>query len=286
MKKLSDIPQYDIILVDTMNLAAIQYYSKLNLLYKGHLTGMLYGVLLSLNSLRNLYSSARIMILWEGYQSLRKARCEEYKAKRKTIDSDFKKSLMDVKNAFTLLPIEEVVHVGLEADDLAGYFCSLYKSKRILLVSNDRDWWQFSEAGRVDIYIRGAVLTYNDLMLKLGYPPEKIGMYKILKGDDSDNVSGVPRFPTKLALRMMQKCSTYKDFLTYRFRGPEVKWRKVLRFYWESIVERNAMLILYHPEWIVKKHIIRTKRQSQPDRLLVLLKSRGMKSLVKRMPLS
>ena len=85
---------------------------------------------------------------------------------------------------------------------------------------------------------------------------------------------------------MMQKCSTYKDFLTYRFRGPEVKWRKVLRFYWESIVERNAMLILYHPEWIVKKHIIRTKRQSQPDRLLVLLKSRGMKSLVKRMPLS
>lgn len=283
MKKLADLPQYDIILVDTMNTAAIQHYSKLTLSYKGRPTGMLYGVMTVVHSLRRLYPQARLMFLWEGYKSLRKSRCDLYKANRKKTDNGFRAALEDVKEALSYLPVEEYVHSGLEADDLAGYFCNLYKDKRILLVSNDRDWWQFVEDGRVEVYTRNAVHTYKELELKLGYPPEKVALWKILKGDESDNVSGVPRFPTRLALKMVAKCDSYKDFLSYKFVGKDVTWRKTLKFYWDNIVERNAMLVLYHPEWVVKEHIIKTKRRYKKDELLTLLKKRGMQALVKRL---
>lgn len=282
MKTLDDLPNYDVILFDTMNLAAIQYYSKLQLSYKGKPTGMLFGVVQAVHSLHRMYPSAKMIFLWEGYKSLRKSRCAEYKANREKKDNGFKNSLKDVKTALSLLPVEEVTHSGLEADDLAGYFCKHLKDKRILLVSNDRDWWEFVEEGRVDVYSRNAIHTYSDLQVKLGFPPERIGMWKILKGDESDNVAGIPRFPSQLALDLVRSCTSYKQFLEYPFKQSQLKWKNELQLCWDSVVERNAMLILYHPEWVVKKHLIQVKNGYKKRELLNFLRSRGMNSLVKK----
>jgi DNA polymerase-1 len=267
---------YDAILVDAMNVSAIQFHSKKTLSYKGNPTGMLYGVMRLVRTLKTSYPGVRIMFLWEGTKSKRKILYSEYKNNRRfKRDMSFIDSLRDVQKALAFTGIEQVSHVGVEADDLAGYFSK--RLGRVLMVSNDKDWWQFVRSGKVDVLIGIEVKTQEDLALHLGYPPERICFHKLIKGDSSDNVSGIPRFPSKLAMQVLQECEKPEQILGVVNRlNP--KWGKILLDN-KDIFERNLKLLVYHDNWIIPSMIETQISKLDSGGLAEFLHTRGITSL-------
>lgn len=280
------LKNYDAILIDSMNLIIQEYHAKSILSYNGKKTGALFGVLKKILSLRKMYPRAKIVFLWEGYNSPRKQLSPLYKANRNRQESDFFESLSTTRRAISLIGVEEWTHIGAEADDLVSYYLQKFPVEKVLLLTTDHDWFQFvNEAGSVDVMMKGNIYTYNDLQKLIGFPPNKITVYKILTGDESDNIRGIERFPHQLAIRIAIHVSDYTKIRDFPFLETESKWKNTIMESWEQ-VELNAKIISTHPEWIQERSLIvqlppKTPKEASSRRmeLLSLLSQNGIKSL-------
>lgn len=260
--RIKDLKVYKTILVDGLNLLSIEFYAK-KMLHNtdGRPTGMLYGACKKLLSLRRMYPSARIVFLWEGFNSLRRAINPLYKAQRPKKDNLFGQSIQDTKPALNLLNIIQLTHIGVEADDLAGWWIREHPKEFTILISNDKDWFQFIKTFYVDIMIRGNVFTRDNLRRDLGYPPDRIGIVKLLVGDASDNISGIERFPTSLAALIACKCNKYQDIFSFNCPTPYKKWNDIIKGNKEKI-EANAQVLLPHEDWVKKESMLIQKPQA------------------------
>ena len=245
MKSLSDLLSYKEVYVDGMNLAARSFHGMKGLSYKGKPTGMLYGVVRLV--LDYIGPNRKIVFLWEGRGSIRKQKDKDYKSKRIPLgdrDDGFLDSLATVKAILPALGVDQVRCDGLEADDLAYYYASV-GNHPILLVSNDSDWLAFASGSpRVDVLSGSLLLTERMVREKEGLSGLKLTELKILKGDPSDNVSGIPRLPTKLAQRMVAESEG--DFYTFLKSIGEHKWAKVLEDN-QDVLVRNMLLTMPLP---------------------------------------
>lgn len=286
MKKISALPEYDLILIDGMNLLVREFFAKQFLSYRGKPTGMQFGTLTALNYLQRLLASrGKIFFLWEGGVSVRKSKSISYKANRTSLKHDgFVESISDIKNILSRIDVVQCSHVGLEADDLAGYFCKHFSEKKILLVTTDRDWYQFMRKDRIDIMTRNVIRTYDEIESLLQFPPEHIAIWKALKGDVSDNIKGIPRLPEISAIAFARSCSTLEDLRRAVENIRETKWGTRILNNWTTIVE-NDMLVRFHPEWISRKQLVVVKGVLNKPLLKSYLQNRGMSSLVKHMHL-
>ena len=284
MKDFASLPDYDIILVDTMNLAARNYYGLRQLSWEGKPTGMLFGIARFALTTQKMYPKARIIFLWEGVNSKRQSLHSFYKSYRKR-DTDFRNQIGEIEPFLLNLEVDQMYHIGLEADDLAGYITSVSEvSDNILLVTTDEDWFQFMKSDRIDLQRRDNIETYDDIQASLGFPPEKMGMWKILKGDKTDDILGIRNFPSAAARLMVNRCSDYKQFRDFplsRHNPSWIKWENEIRTNWHSIIERNAELILFHPDWIETSQIVCKKGVYNRKAVIKALEDRGMNSLVK-----
>ena len=289
-KTIVDLPKYDIAYVDALNACSIAYYFytiNRGFSYKGATTGMLYGVVQLVHTLYGRLGCSAVTFLWEGGQSIRKSMFDEYKGNRiKKKDNGFRRELKEVKKAILWMNVTQASHAGLEADDLAGYLSKREAKlgRRVLLVSNDRDWWQFVCRNSVDVFVKNEVLTYADLCGMLNFPSEKIYLCKILKGDASDNVKGIARFPTKVAVELIKACSSYKDFIPTLLKDGQKKWAERVRVDW-NVIERNVQLVGYHPEWVHESNIVWKDGTWKNKELAELLRKRGCARLLQRMKL-
>lgn len=279
MRDLTSCDSYDLILYDAMNCLTIAFFSK-PLSYEGIPTGMQFGILKQIASLRRKYPKAKHVFLWEGFNSLRKAKHPSYKSNRRDKNDAFIASLEDIKSVLSLFDVTQVSHAGIEADDLAAFYCKKHQSKRILLVSNDRDWYSYVDRDSISIYSRNEEWSRTQLEMTCGFPPEKMALFKILRGDPSDKISPIPRFPDALAIRMAKSCTSYKDFRSFAFEPSELKWKQVLEDSWQSIVEVNADLVLFHPEWIDPSRLLVTPPSVDKAKAIRYLNDRGMVSLL------
>lgn len=281
------LKQYKFILIDGLNLANVEFNAKRMLSYQGKPSGMLYGVLKKILSLKKMYRSSEIVFLWDGLSSVRKSWSPEYKAQRPKHDQDFFSSLDVTRKALSLLGITQWTHAGAEADDLCAYFVKKHDDQSILLLTTDKDWFQFvTSNGNVDVMVKNNVYTFEDLRKNLGYPPDRIGIVKIITGDSSDNIKGIERFPSELAARIARQCPNHESILKFRVLSErDSKWRKVIEDNWDRI-ELNAKVLLTHPEWVHANSLIVVKalsdkkslEQNRSD-LIALLEEYGIKSL-------
>jgi DNA polymerase-1 len=285
MKDIMDIPEYEMILVDAVNLAARNYHMLDNLSYEGHPTGMLYGVMKFVLRMQKYHPKAQIIFLWEGVDSKRKSLHTLYKANRNRNDDSFRSCLEEVRSNLTFTGVTQTFHLGLEADDVAGHLCYISEPhQKILMVTTDEDWFQYMKPDQINIQRRNNIETFNDIKDALGFPPNKIGMWKILKGDKSDDIPGVKGFPSLAARLLVNRCETYKDFLEYPLHEHNEKWavwEGRMKEQWETVIERNAELILFHPEWIEETQIMTKVGEFEKEPLISLFEKYNMKSLIK-----
>ena len=286
MKDLLKEKTYDIILIDSMNLAMRNHYAMQNLSHNGKHTGMLYGIAKFIFKMQVFYPKAKIIFLWEGVDSVRKSLDSSYKQNRKN-NTEIPLLVKEVQKYVKSTKADQAYHIGLEADDLAGYYVNKKKKEdKLLLVSNDADWIQFLRKDKtVDIMQKEIIKTYSMIKSELGYPPERIGLWKVIRGDSSDNVHCVKGIPPFIMMNIVRRCSTIYQMRKLKLTEIDPTWLKYehkISENWDTI-KRNAKLVMFQPDWIVPKHIIYMKGHENKENLKRILEKNAIKSLIKEL---
>ena len=237
--------KYSYAIVDAMNMSYKYYYGLSQLKSKeGIKTGLYHGFLSLLLRLKKDYAET-IIIAWEGNELVRKKAYNLYKANRTEKPDDLKKSIEQLKDLISLLGIEQKFVPGYEADDVAAYYCEKYKIQKILLVTEDSDWLQILNIN-CKIFKKNKVLSYNYFKDLYGYPPERILLYKMIRGDKKDNIFGISRFPEELAKNIVENCKNLSEALKYK--PLNMRYKK-----WIISLEKNKPLLTNNYELLKLK---------------------------------
>lgn len=168
----------------------------------------------TVESLANSYRANKIIVLFDwGASKYRKDIDENYKANReekrkKQSEEDaekFKLHFEELNNVELLLKSKgyAVIKVkNVEADDVAAYIVDNYSNKFELttLISSDRDWsLMLSDSVQQFSYVNRKEYTINNWNEHHPFSHDQFLDYKVLTGDKSDNIEGVPGIATKRA---------------------------------------------------------------------------------------
>lgn len=254
--------------VDAMNLVSRSYYGLSMLEFNGHKTGILTGVARLVIDWQKKNPGIKIVFIWEGRNSWRKVKYPIYKAQRSNenrsqdpkLRKDFFRGIELVKESLPIMGVSQVWAETYEADDTVWTVMQEDTGKK-LFVSTDWDWWTLSKYG--DILYKDEILSEEDLKKKFvlkfncdPIPMERMPIFKILTGDSSDNLSGIPRFPKKIAAKIASDTSIAIDNLisgVATYGNPTWVNRTELN---QWILDRNTVLISADPpnpvdlEWV------------------------------------
>ena len=101
------------------------------------------------------------------------------------------------------LPVSIVSVDYIEADDTIAYIATqMFKESRITIMSGDRDFMQLIN-DRVQIWspIKKKIYGVQDVINEYGVHPTNFVYYRMLEGDDSDNINGVKGVGLKTAVK-------------------------------------------------------------------------------------
>lgn len=241
------------ILVDGLNLACRCQYALGLQDSKGRSTGMIYGFLRSLGSLKKRFSGARLYIVWDSRSERRYKLFGAYKANRVSATAALKDGGFDqlghLQNILDHLEIDQVWPKDEEADDaIATLVRGSLKEQTSLIFSTDRDFLQLVSS-TVRVLLPGAgsrkevlhdVASVEEVF---GVDPPSVLELRAFLGDTSDNIPGVSRVPKKL-LRALVKAygsveGVYKSNLTGLTRSQYDKVRTA-----EPQVRLNLLLMV------------------------------------------
>ena len=115
---------------------------------------------------------------------------------------------------------------GVEADDIAGTIAKMASKENddVTLYTSDKDYLQLIDKNvKVSLLKVGLsnmeLLDEEGMKAKFGFTPKQIIDYKGLRGDDSDNLPGIPGIGDKTAVKLIQK---YGDFETIISKADEI----------------------------------------------------------------
>ena len=255
MKSLADYVPYTSLYVDAMNLMARSFHGMSTLEYKGRKTGMLMGTARLVLDWRRKCPGIKIVFVWEGANSWRKAAEPMYKSNRKRDDGEARNTFFEcvdqVIHALPAMGVDQVKAETYEADDTVWTVMGLDSGKK-LFCSTDWDWWPLALHG--DILYQNDVFTEDELRARFAkkyncdpIPLDRLWMFKALTGDPSDGLSGVPRFPKKLAAKLAIDTDLSEgDILHGLIKHGEPKWaERVAQNIW--IVDRNLSMVRFEP---------------------------------------
>lgn len=172
---------------------------------------------------------------YPDYKATRQERKDNYDEAKKKQHEHFENVIQPAAvRLFEMCGATVVTAEGYEADDSAAWFCAnLPKESQIVMLSNDKDWHQLIEKGRViqakfttDIIktyqqIDKSVwlFNYESFVAEYGMEPDEWIFKKCLSGDTGDNVSGIPKIGETTALRLVQKYGEFKNIIEHAKAG-------------------------------------------------------------------
>lgn len=142
----------------------------------------------------------------------------KYKATRPKLDESLKEQLPKISDLIASLKIPVIAQEGYEADDVIGSICksNAYHGFHKIIVTGDRDLFQVLN-GEVEVYLAGTSFSKSVLYdtaaatAKMGFAPNLTVDYKALRGDNSDNIPGVPGIGEKTGLELITKYETLEN---------------------------------------------------------------------------
>ena len=185
------------------------------------------GFLRSIASYLRLFGKAspvNVVVAWDSGNGRRKALDPAYKANRGS--HTHTSSWLDrVKEVLPLLGIKQITAPGEEADDVVcSYLAKLGKeASPIIVVTRDADYLQLV-SDTVTVAVpekKGVILLFDPerVLQEYGVTPSQIPALKALTGDVSDNIVGIPRFPTKVAASLLRDYGTLSGVYQSGFPG-------------------------------------------------------------------
>jgi len=169
------------------------------------------GVVNNISRFAEKFNADKVICLFDGVNSRDRRRklLETYKANRdkgSNIQSPFDLSIENLKELERLqlsvlyelcnyLPVKKLYFKELEADDLIGYIVTTYfsqKDGRRIIISADKDFYQLIDNNTQIYHPRKKLLVHkNNFRDQWDTYPENIIYYRIIEGDQSDNIKGV-----------------------------------------------------------------------------------------------
>ena len=186
----------------------------------GHHIGGLTGFLKSIGYAIKMLNPTKVVIVFDGVggSSARRNLYPEYKANRHvnrmtnySIFSSKEEETESINNQMArliqylkCLPVTVISIDGLEADDIIGYLSNKFQAYNettsVTIMSADKDFLQLI-SDKVQVYspVKKKVYKPKDVLEEFGVSSYNFLNYKILMGDQSDNIPGVTGLgPVKL----------------------------------------------------------------------------------------
>jgi len=229
--------QYDHIVVDSYNMAYRQWWNAKDLMHNGIHTGLEFGFIKKIMSYLKT-DGDKLILAWDGRPTRCTSLVEGYKSGRVKVNGeepDWTVRLTRLRSIFTEL-CHTLYDENEEADEQIAKFVLSNKHKRILIVSNDKDFQQLISS-TVHVETSGVLMDGATCQEKWQVPPYKIALYKALDGDKSDNIQGVPRLLTKTKIKLVNKAETIDDLVSH-FTDADLtdKEREKLAIYKDQVV--------------------------------------------------
>lgn len=200
------------LLIDTTNIA-YRANSILDLSNDGGNVSAVYGTLLSLRHVIKKFGPCRVICCWDSGTSWRSKVYPQYKAHRRTADNqenreDVYRQIKVLKQLLYTLGVTQIQKAGLEADDLIALCCRSLEGSKVI-VSGDRDFVQLITEDVSLYYLhKKTLIDKSNCKRYMGFPPVAYLHKKILEGDKSDNISGVPGVADKTAAEIINRLHT------------------------------------------------------------------------------
>jgi 5'-3' exonuclease len=225
---------YSTIIVDCLNLLHRNWWPRRELkTSQGVYSGMEYGFLSGLLKIIKNYHPAKVFLVWDGQPTRCRTIFPEYKLQRQPIkerglEPDWVPRIALLRDLLKDV-FYTVYHPETEADEEIARITWKFDAKgyRTLVFSNDKDMQQLVTSvihvcsfGK-DEKENDIIYDYELMKAKWGVAPERIPLYRSFlgAGDVSDGIRGIPRFPTKLALEIVNQCSSIDQVLNLMEMG-------------------------------------------------------------------
>ncbi|MDF2698905.1 MAG: polA [Haloplasmataceae bacterium] len=208
-----------------------------------------FGFLASIKKLVDYFSTDKLIVVFDSETSI---------GSRIEIDHDYKQNRMDYSNlpeaenpfyqlkhiykTLDYLNIHYVEAQNVEADDYIASLSERLKAKyEVVIVSTDKDFLQLVDLN-VSVYNAMSDIYYTPekVFEKFEVSPKQIIDYKILVGDKSDNIKGVPSIGMKTAVKILQIGSLEEIYK--KEKALDTKLYNKIIDHW-SIVDKNRSLI-------------------------------------------
>ena len=177
----------------------------------GQVTNAVFGFTRMLIRLLKDYHPDGIAVAWDvSRKTFRTEAYPEYKAQRKAAPDHFKSQLPLMDEVLQALEISQLRMEGFEADDIIATLTrnAVQDGWEVLIVTGDRDAFQLVGGPVRVIYTRRGI---SDIVMtdeayvkeKYGIAPSQYVQYASLRGDNSDNLPGVPGVGEKTASKLI-----------------------------------------------------------------------------------
>ena len=196
-----------------------------------HIGGMM-GFLKSLRYTSDILKPSRVIIVFDGKNGSgrRQKIYSGYKATRKikkrlnrnvdwgTAPQDEEQSMKQQMGRLVeyleQLPLTLISVDGIEADDTMAYISQqILKDSDIFIMSTDKDFLQLVD-DRVKVWspTKKKLYTKREVLEEYGIPSRNMLTYRILDGDKSDNIGGVPGAGLKSLIKFLPPITEDEDF--------------------------------------------------------------------------
>jgi DNA polymerase-1 len=190
--------------------------------------GGIVGFLRSIGYAIRMLAPTRVVIVFDGKGgSVRRRKFyPEYKNRRRGairvnrsegLESKNEKlnmitQLKRLLNYLELLPVSIVSADNIEADDVIAYYVK-NKFKKSIIMSTDKDFLQLvSDTIKIWSPVRKKLYDVDAIVDEYKIHPKNFIYYKILDGDKSDNIKGVPRFGLKTIIKKFPELIDKEDY--------------------------------------------------------------------------
>ncbi len=177
----------------------------------GQVTNAAYGFTRMLIRLLADHHPEAIAVAWDvSRQTFRSEEYPDYKANRSATPDAFKSQLPLIRDVLDTLGVNQIQVEGFEADDVIATVAgqAARDGWRVLAVTGDRDSFQLIDDDVNVVYTRRGI---TDVVMadaawveeRYGITPAQYVEYAALRGDNSDNLPGVPGVGEKTAAKLI-----------------------------------------------------------------------------------
>ena len=212
-----------ILIIDGLN-AFLRNFTMINHINPdGHHIGGLTGFLKSIGYAIRMVDPTKVVIVFDGVggSNARRNLFPDYKANRnvnritnysifqskdeeqESINNQIERLIQYLK----CLPVSVISVDGLEADDIIGYLATKFEkhdeTQKVTIMSADKDFLQLVSP-KTSVYspTKKKIYTPKEVREEFGVSCDNFINYKILLGDSSDNIPGVPGLGPKKLLKL------------------------------------------------------------------------------------